>query len=93
MGQIIPKDLDNSSFNQAFSSAQQSTTSNIQVSDFKPYGPSGGDPAAFTIKPVISNGKRIGYIAYQQPIDKINSILTNKNGMGETGGIIPCRAG
>jgi len=85
LGQIIPKDLDNSSFNQAFSSAQQSTTSNIQVSDFKPYGPNGGDPAAFTIKPVISNGKRIGYIAYQQPIDKINSILTNKNGMGETG--------
>jgi methyl-accepting chemotaxis protein len=85
LGKIIPKALGNSSFNQAFSLAKQSNSSNIQLSDFKSYGPSNGDPAAFAIKPVVSNGKRIGYIAYQQPLDKINSILGNRNGMGETG--------
>lgn len=85
LGKKIPNDLTESSFNQAFSLAKQSSSPDIQVSDFKPYKPSNGDPAAFTIKPVISNGERIGYIAYQQPIDKINNILGNRDGMGRTG--------
>lgn len=85
LGKKIPNDLSDSSLNQAFTLAKQSNTSDIQLGDFKPYAPSNDEPAAFVIKPVSSNGKRIGYIAYQQPIDKINNILGNRNGMGETG--------
>ncbi len=85
LGKKIPKDLSDSSFYQAFILAKQSDSSDIQLADFKPYAPSNGEPAAFVIKPVVSKGKRIGYIAYQQPLDKINSILGNRHGMGETG--------
>lgn len=85
LGKKIPEALSESSFNQAFSLAQQSNSSDVQFADFKPYPPSNGDPAAFVIKPIESNGERIGYIAYQKSIDNINNILGNRNGMGETG--------
>jgi len=85
LGQKIPKDLVNSSFFKAFELAKQSDSSDIQFADFLPYSPSNDDPAAFAIKPINVKGKRIGYIAYQQPLDKINSILGNRTGMGLTG--------
>jgi len=85
LGQRIPQDLTDSSFYQAFNLAKQSDSSDIQFADFLPYAPSNNDPAAFVIKPVEVNGKRMGYIAYQQPLDKINSILGDREGMGETG--------
>ena len=85
LGQKIPKDLKNSSFFEAYNLAKQSESSEIKFGDFRPYAPSNNDPAAFIIKPVTVKGKRIGYIAYQQPLDKLNSILGNREGMGETG--------
>jgi methyl-accepting chemotaxis protein len=85
LGQKIPRDLKDSSFYQAFNLAKQSDSSEIQFGDFRPYAPSNNAPAAFVIKPVTVKGKRIGYIAYQQPLDKINSILGNREGMGDTG--------
>ncbi|MGL1956488.1 MAG: methyl-accepting chemotaxis protein [Colwellia sp.] len=85
LGQKIPKDLMDSSFYTAFELAKESESSEIQFADFLPYEPSNNDPAAFAIKAIDVKGKRIGYIAYQQPIDKINTILGNRTGMGETG--------
>ncbi|MFT5716538.1 MAG: methyl-accepting chemotaxis protein [Oleiphilaceae bacterium] len=85
LGQKIPKDLIDSSFAQAFSLAKQSPSADIQFGDFLPYAPSNNDPAAFIVKPVEVNGKRIGYIAYQQPLDNINRILGDREGMGESG--------
>ncbi len=85
LGKNIVSHLPNSSFYEAFRLAQQSNTANIQFGDFKFYEPSNGDPAAFFIKPVMKNDVRIGYIAYQQPLEKINNILGNREGMGETG--------
>ncbi len=83
--QNIPKDLKSSSFFQAFQQAKNSSNNIVHFGDFLPYAPSNNDPAAFAVKPVIKNGNRIGYVAYQQPIEKINSILGNREGMGETG--------
>ena len=85
LGKKIPTELSESSFNQAFTLAKQASSADIQLGDFKPYAPSNNEPAAFVIKPVVVKEKRIGYIAYQQPIDKINSILSDRSGMGETG--------
>ena len=85
LGKEIPTHLKDSSFYQAFSLAKKSALTDIAFGDFKPYAPSNNDPAAFAIKPVTVNGKRMGYIAYQQPLDKIDSILTNRAGMGDTG--------
>lgn len=85
LGKEIPRDLKDSSFYQAFSLAKQSKSSDIEFGDFRAYEPGNNDPAAFAIKPVMVKGKRIGYIAYQQPLDKVGNILGNREGMGETG--------
>lgn len=85
LGQKISNDLKGSSLEKAFNLAKASDTNESHFGDFKPYAPSNNDPAAFAVKPVSVNGKRIGYIAYQQPIDKLNSILGDREGMGETG--------
>lgn len=85
LGKNIPKYLNDSSFNKAFTLAKQSKSNDIQFGDFKPYAPSNNDPAAFSVKPISVNGKRMGYIAFQQPLEKINSILGNREGMGESG--------
>lgn len=85
LGQNLDSDLATSSFNQAFTLAKNSPNADIQFADFLPYAPSNNDPAAFAVKPVIENGQRIGYLAYQQPIEKINDILGHRTGMGDTG--------
>jgi methyl-accepting chemotaxis protein len=85
LGQKIPEDLLGSSFKVAFELANNTNSTEVIFSDFLPYKPSNNDPAAFMIKAVEVEGKRIGYIAYQQPIDNIQRILGNRVGMGETG--------
>ena len=56
--------------------------------DFKPYPPSNNIPAAFVSTPIIDeNGKVIGILAFQMPIDNINYIIKNTVGMGRTGEI------
>lgn len=54
-------------------------------SDFKRYGPSNGAPAGFISEPVYHNGKFIGVIALQMPIDRLNQIMHVTAGMGDTG--------
>ena len=85
LGQNLAKDLSDSSFYQAFLIAQKGARDEIHFADFKPYAPSNDDPAAFAVRAVTVNGKHSGYIAYQQPIEKMNEILGQRVGMGETG--------
>jgi methyl-accepting chemotaxis protein len=85
LGKNLADDLSDSSFYQAFLLAKNSNSSDIQFADFLPYAPSNNDPAAFAVKAVIVKGKRIGYIAFQQPLEKINAILGNRTGMGDSG--------
>lgn len=83
--QNLEQDLASSSFNQAFKKAKNKRDNKIHLADFLPYGPSNNDPAAFAVKAVTDHGERIGYIAYQQPLEHINEILGHRTGMGETG--------
>lgn len=83
--QNLINDLSKSSFYTAFKKAKNTRDNKIHLSDFKPYGPSNDDPAAFAVKVVERNNQRIGYIAYQQPLEHINEILGHRTGMGETG--------
>lgn len=54
--------------------------------DFKPYGPSHGAPASFISTPVLDeDGELLGVLAFQMPIDRLNGILQNADGLGETG--------
>jgi len=53
--------------------------------DFNPYAPSADAPASFISQPIVEEGKIIGVMAFQMPIGKINHIMNNKTGLGETG--------
>ncbi len=54
--------------------------------DFKPYAPSNGVPASFIVQPILSEtGAFLGAIAFQMPIGRINQIMQESTGMGESG--------
>jgi len=53
--------------------------------DFKPYAPSNDAPASFISTPVVRNGRKIGVLVFQMPIDRINETMAVYDGMGETG--------
>lgn len=65
---------------------RQNPALNVAVSDFKPYTPSKGDPAAFmTTRIRDTKGNFHGYMALQVPLERINAIMQERSGMGETG--------
>jgi methyl-accepting chemotaxis protein len=53
--------------------------------DFAKYAPSYDAPAGFIATPVYSGGERVGVLAFQFPIDRLNNIMLEREGMGETG--------
>jgi len=56
----------------------------FSMTDFSPYAPSNGDPAAFIALPIeTAQGQVI--IALQLSIDSINAVMQYRHGMGETG--------
>lgn len=55
------------------------------MADFEPYAPSNNEPAAFIAQPYIKNGKTQLIVALQLSLDAINAIMTQRDGMGETG--------
>ena len=55
------------------------------MSDYAPYAPSYGDPAGFLATPIQHEGKTVGVLIFQVPIDRINAVMTEHAGMGETG--------
>ncbi len=58
----------------------------IAFDDFKPYAPSHGAPAAFISSPILDQaGEVAGVLVFQFPIDRINSIMQNADGLGDTG--------
>ncbi len=59
-------------------------TNRYHVADFAPYAPSNDEPAAFIAMPVMVEGKTL-VVALQLSIDKINRIMQQRDGMGETG--------
>ena len=53
--------------------------------DFRPYGPSFGAAASFLATPVFDGKTRIGVLAFQLPVGRLDDYLNSKNGLGETG--------
>lgn len=56
-----------------------------EMVDFAPYAPSRGEPAAFIGAPVWLNGKLVAVAALQLSIDKINHLMMQRAGMGDSG--------
>ena len=62
----------------------------IKMIDFDNYLPSYNGHAAFIASPIFDNGKNIGALVFQLPIDRINNIMTDnqqweKVGLGKSG--------
>jgi methyl-accepting chemotaxis protein len=87
LGSNIPQSgINQTSLGDAFQRSQQNSLTEISVTDFKPYPPSNDEPAAFMMTKLIdSAGKHIGYIALQFPLNKVNEIMQQRDGMGATG--------
>ncbi|CAE7521971.1 unnamed protein product, partial [Symbiodinium microadriaticum] len=79
-GQYNETDLGN-----AFKAAWNGSAGAIHFFDFKPYAPSFDAPASFISTPVVENGKKIGVLVFQMPIDNINNVMADTKGMGESG--------
>lgn len=76
----------NSDLGNAYRSAMAATKPGaISFYDFKPYAPSHGAPASFMATPVFENGKKIGALVFQMPIDALNTLMSNNQGLGKTG--------
>lgn len=52
--------------------------------DFAPYPPSNNIPAGFIASPLIENSRFLGVIAVQINIDKLQSVLLDREGLGTT---------
>ncbi len=53
--------------------------------DFESYRPSYDAPASFIASPIIVNGKTEAVLIFQMPIDRVNAVMAEREGMGETG--------
>ncbi|MFD2206045.1 methyl-accepting chemotaxis protein [Kiloniella antarctica] len=71
---------------QAFNAAMANKkVGNLSFIDFASYSPSYGAPASFISTPIISKDGLQGVLIFQMPISKMNKILQQRAGMGETG--------
>lgn len=60
-------------------------TGEYAVADYSPYAPRDNEPASFIGFPIKRDGKLIGVIIFQVSINKINNIMQQRSGMGESG--------
>ncbi len=87
LGQIIPDSkLRDSSLGEAFRRASRAGPNEVVLGDFAPYAPSNGEPAAFMMTQMRNaQGNLIGYVALQIPLDRVNAIMLQREGLGQTG--------
>ena len=62
----------------------------VQLVDFESYLPSLGAPAAFVAAPIFDEGRRLGVLALQIPLARIDAVMTGdrkwkERGLGQTG--------
>lgn len=71
---------------EVFRSAIQLQDSNNSVmADYSSYLPSYHEPASFIASPIVDHGKTIAVLIFQISIDKLNTIMNSRAGLGETG--------
>ncbi len=55
------------------------------LTDFSPYAPSNGEPAAFLAAPILYAGQQRGVVALQISMEKLQDIMDERTGLGKTG--------
>ncbi len=53
--------------------------------DYEPYAASYDEAAMFLAAPIYDEGKKVGVVVFQVPIDKVSAILGERTGLGKTG--------
>ena len=74
----------------AFRGARDNPSRNSEAFfDFSRYAPSNDAPASFISTPILDQaGRSLGALAYQMPIDRIDAVMKNTLGLGQTGEFI-----
>ena len=73
-------------FGRAFKAAAKASNADfITLVDYEQYSPSYEAPASFIASPIFDNGEKIGVALFQMPIDRLNAIMGERSGMGESG--------
>lgn len=76
----------NSGLGQAFQASLGITKSrDFALIDYAQYTPSYEAPASFISSPIFVDGKRVGALIYQMPLDAITAVMSERRGLGETG--------
>lgn len=69
-----------------FEKANSMTDPNdVAFDDLALYTPSYDAPAGFIASPIFDNGRKIGVLIFQMPLDAISGIMGERAGLGETG--------
>ena len=79
---LISGPYSDSGLARAFQKAQKGQVTFV---DFSPYAPSNDEPAAFLAAPILSGGQQTGVVALQVSMEKIQTIMSDRTGMGKTG--------
>jgi methyl-accepting chemotaxis protein len=61
------------------------STGQAAIQDFEPYAPSNGAPSSFIGTPLRDENGIYGVVAFQVSLDAVNAIMTQRDGLGETG--------
>ena len=69
----------------AFNKALSLNPGETYLTDFSSYLPSYDNAASFISSPIYDSGRLIGVLIFQMPIDKINSLMTQKGNWGDSG--------
>lgn len=72
-------------FGEAFRKAKTASHGEIVLVDFEQYTPSYEAPASFIATPIFDGDERLGVAMFQMPVDRINHLMAQRSGMGETG--------
>ncbi len=73
-------------FGEAFRKANTADESDaVVLVDYAQYGPSYEAPASFIASPIFDGDKRLGVLLFQMPIDRLNTIMSERAGLGKTG--------
>jgi methyl-accepting chemotaxis protein len=73
-------------FAEAFRKAAEiNDQESFSIVDYKTYVPSYSAPASFIGSPIWVNGKKVGVLLFQMPLDRINAVMGQRSGLGETG--------
>ncbi|MDB5531074.1 MAG: hypothetical protein JWR51_4177 [Devosia sp.] len=74
---------------QAFAAANAADRGVVAFEDLAPYAPEGGEAIGFMATTIVDPaGTRLGVLAVQVPSDRINQIMSDRTGLGETGDVV-----